>query len=190
MKELKDRDIISDYDKRLFWNLKIGRSIHHFAHPWNNESTEAGLLRMRLEEFDRSYPNIKMKSKAYREKEENFEYLIYEICDIAKKYNFNVWEGRSKNRFSITLSTFINRDTKLNLSIKLCKDNIYRACYTNEWNPNNNKSSEYTIKLGTKEDTIRFIKKEIEEFFIKYGMQKKQEYVFTINPIHHLKEDE
>ena len=187
--ELKDRDITSDYDKRLFWDLKIGRSIHHFAHPWNNESTDAGLLRMRLEEFDKNHPTIKKKSKSYREKEKQFEHLVYNVCNLAKKYNFDVWEGKSKNRFSITLSTFIDRDKKINISIKLCQDNIYRACFTNEWNPNNNKSSEYTIELGSKENTIKFLKEEIEKFTLKYGMQKEQEYVFTINPIYHLKED-
>lgn len=50
---------------RLFWNLKIGRSIHHFAHPWNNESTDAGLLRMRLEEFDKQHQNTKKKTEHY-----------------------------------------------------------------------------------------------------------------------------
>jgi len=108
--ELIDRDILSDYDRRLFWNLEIGRSIHHFAHPWNNDSTDAGLLRMRLEEFDKKHSVIKKKSNLYRTREKNFERLLFDVCDIAKEYNFNIWEGRSKNRFSFTLSSFIDRD--------------------------------------------------------------------------------
>lgn len=88
--ELIDRDILSYYDLRLFWNLEIGRSIHHYAHPWNNESTDAGLLRMRLEKFDETHPVIKKKSVLFRKREEDFEFLIYRICDIAKKYCWNV----------------------------------------------------------------------------------------------------
>ena len=190
IQELKDRDIISDYDLRLFWNLKIGRSIHHFAHPWNNESTDAGLLRMRLEEFDKQHQNTKKKSERYRDKEKQFSSIIYDICKLAKKYHFNVWEGRSKNRFAITLSTFIERDKQLNISVKLCQDNIYRACFTNEINPNNNKVQEYKIELGTKEETIKFLQKELEKFKLENGTQEKQEYIFTIDPIYHLKEDE
>jgi len=187
--ELKDRDILSSYDLRLFWNLDVGKSIHHFAHPWNNESTEAGLLRMRLEEFDLKHPVIKKKSETYRKKERDFSKLIHDVCKIAKKYNFNVWEGRSKNRFSVTLSSFISRDKKLDLSIKLCKDNIYRACFTKEWNPNNNLVSDYTIVLGTKDDTIKFLENELDIFTKKFGIQEKQKYVFTINPMYHLKHD-
>ena len=187
IQELEDRDIKSNYDLRLFWNLKIGRSIHHFAHPWNNESTDAGLLKMRLDEFDKLNPVIKKKSKFTRKKEEEFEDFVYDICYIAKKYNCDIWEGRSKNRFSITIHSFIATDKIFNLSIKLCKDNIYRACYTDEINPNNNKSTDYVIELGNKENTIKFIKDEIEKFTLKYGMQKRQEYIFTINPLHQIK---
>lgn len=115
---------------------------------------------------------------------------MYNICGLAKKYHFNVWEGRTKNRFAITLSSFIARDKQLNISVKLCQDNIYRACFTNECNPNNNKVQEYTIELETKEETIKFLQKELEKFTSENGTQEKQEYVFTIDPVHHLKEDE
>lgn len=187
--ELIDRDILSYYDLSLFHQLKIGRSIHHFAHPWNNESTDAGLLRMRLEEFDKKHPVIKKKSASFRAKENAFDSFIYDICDIAKKFNFNVWEGRSKNRFSVTLSSFIDREKNINLSIKLCKDNIYKACFTDEWNPNNNTNSEYKIVLGYKDDALLFIIKEIEKFVLENGMMKSQNHVFTINPFLRLKDN-
>jgi len=187
--ELMDRDILSYYDFLLFCSLPIGRSIHHFAHPWNNESTEAGLLRMRLEAFDLKHPVIKKKSKSYREKEKEFDSLIYYLCKIAKKYNFNMWEGRSKNRFSITLSSFISRDKQLSISIKLWKDNTYMACFTNEWNPNNNKISDYNIKLEDKDAVIKFLEEEIKKFTLKFGKKEKQEYIYTINPIYRLKYD-
>lgn len=188
--ELSDRDILSYYDLKVFMSLKIGRSIHHFAHPWNNESTDAGLLRMRLEEFDRTHPVIKKKSASFRKRETEFNYLIYDICDIAKKYCWNMWEGSSKNRLSVTLSAHIDRNKTRNISIKLCKDNIYRACFTEEWNPNNNNISEYTKELGTRKDVIEFLTKEIENFTSEFGMQIKQDYVFTSNPYCRLKYDE
>jgi len=182
IQELEDRDILSYYDLRLFWNLKIGRSIHHFAHPWNNESTDAGLLRMRLEEFDRLHPVIKKKSEAYRKKEEEFDIFIYEVFDIAKKYNANLWEGRSKNRFSITISEFIDRNRQFNISIKLDKNNIYKACFTYEWNPNNTTAAEYSIELGPRKKALEFLENELEKFVSKNGMQEKQKFIFTINP--------
>jgi len=188
--ELIDRDIISDYDLLLFWNLKIGRSVHHFAHPWNNESTDAGLLKMRLDEFDKNHPAINKKSEAFREKEKEFEYFILKVCDIAKKYNFDVWEGRSRNPHSVTVSSWIDRNKKIRISIKLCKGNIYKACFTDEINPNRNKAKDYVIELGTEESAIKFLNKELEKFTNEYGMKNEKRHVFTINPIFHLRDDE
>lgn len=48
--------------------LPIGRSVNHFAHPWKNDSTNAGLLRMRLEEYNKIHTNTKRKSMAFRKK--------------------------------------------------------------------------------------------------------------------------
>lgn len=188
--ELIDRDILSYYDLSLYWRLKIGRSIHHFAHPWNNESTDAGRLRMRLEEFDKIHPVIKKKSSAFRKREENFYALLYDVCDIAKKYCCDVWEGGSKNRLSVTLSSFIDINKKINISIKLCKDNIYRACFTNEWNPNNNSLSQYNIELETRKDVVNFIIKEMDDFTNKFGKQKKRQYVITSNYYLTIKDEE
>ncbi len=189
LSELKERDICSPYDLSLFWNLKIKRSTYHFAHPWNNESTEAGLLRMRLEEFDKTHNIVKKKSEKYRNKEKLFSKFIYNLCKLANQYNYNIWEGRSKNRFSITISSGFINNKHLNISIKLCKDNTYRACFTNEINPNNNTISEYTIELGNGENAINFIEKEIKKFNSKYGISNKQEYIFTIDPIYHLRDN-
>jgi hypothetical protein len=47
--------------------LKIGRSIKHFAHPWKNDSTNAGLLKMLLEAYDEKYKNKKNKSMKIRQ---------------------------------------------------------------------------------------------------------------------------
>lgn len=82
--ELIDRDILSYYDMILFWNIKIGRSVHHFAHPWNNESTDAGLLRMRLEEFDELHPVVKKKNETFRKKKKNLIVLFIVSMKLLK----------------------------------------------------------------------------------------------------------
>ena len=190
IEELKQRDLLSPRDLEKFWNIPIGRSVNHFAHPWKNDSTNAGLLRMRLEEYDKTYTNKETKSEQFRDKEKKFDNMIFRICEIAKKYNWNVWEGRTKNPFSITLNTFIDMKKKKGVSIKLCRDNVYRGCFTNEINPNNNKVSEYTIEIGEENsEVIEFVEKEILKFVNKYGKTEKQEYIFTINPIYHLRDE-
>lgn len=188
--ELKERDIISPRDFEIFWNLPIGRSVNHFAHPWKNDSTNAGLLRMRLEEYDKRYKNKVAKSKTFREKEDKFNNIVRMICNIAKEYNWNVWEGRTQNPFSITINSFISIGKSKGISIKLCRNNKYKACFTNEVNPNNNRASEYVIELGEDEKEVeKFVREEVEKFYIKYGKNEKQEYVFTINRIYRLRED-
>ena len=191
IEELKERDILNPRDLEAFRNLKIGRSVKHFAHPWKNDSTNAGLLKMLLEAYDEKYKNKKNKSRKIREKEKKFDEVVFIICNIAKQYNWNVWEGRSKNPFSITISTIIDVKKQKGISIKLCRDEKYRACFTNEYNPNNNKANNYTIEIGKeKEEIEQFVRKEVEEFYMKNGKSKRQEYVETIAPIYHLKKEE
>lgn len=187
IQELKDRDILSPSDFDIFYNIPIGRSVNHFAHPWKNDSTNAGLLRMRLEEYDKKYPNKKPKSKRFREKEKNFDNMVRKLCQIAEKYHWNVWEGRTGNPFSITLNSFITVEKQKAISIKLGRDNQYRALFTKEINPNNNKANEYTIELGKEEiKVINFVKNEVEKFTKQNGKKEKQKYVYTINPIYRL----
>lgn len=68
IEELIKRDIISPRDLSKLYMLPIGRSVNHFAHPWKNDSTNAGLLRMRLEEYNKIHTNTKRKSMAFRKK--------------------------------------------------------------------------------------------------------------------------
>lgn len=189
--ELKERDILSPRDLEVFFNIPIGRSTNHFAHPWENDSTKAGILKMRLDAFDSKYKNRKPKSKRYREKEKNFEEIVLELCHIAKEYKFNIWEGRTSNPFSITISSFIKRGCSLNISLKLDKNNEYLCCFTDEWNPNNLKIKDYDINLGKDKKNIEdFVKNEIIKFCKANGKPNAQEYVFTIDPIYHLREEE
>ena len=188
--ELRERDIISQRDLELFFNLPIGRSVNHFAHPWKNDSTEAGILRMRIEAFDAKHKEQTKKSESFRLKEKNFEQMVMRLCDIAQEYHFNVWEGRTKNPFSIVLSGFINRQTSLKISIKLGRNGEYLGCYTDEWNPNNMKVKDYDKHLGKDPKKVEdFVKNAIMQFCNQYGKPEEQRYVFTINPIYHIKEE-
>lgn len=188
IQELEERDIISDSDLRRFWNTDIGKTSTHFGHPWYNTSTDAGVLKMRLDAYDKKYGNLKPKSKEYREKEKKFEDLVYYIFELAKKYNWNIWQGSGQNLFSITLSKY-NCIKKIKyISIRLCKKNIYKASFTEEANPNRNKASDYDIEIGENiEDVKKFLEKETEDFYRLYGNGEEQRFVFTNNPWHETK---
>ena len=185
--ELRDRDIISNSDLRKFWNTDIGKTSTHYGHPWYNTSTDAGVLKMRLDAYDKKYGNLKQKSKYYREKEEKFESLVYYICELAKKYNWNIWQGSGNNLFSITLSkSYKNRVNKY-ISIRMCKNDIYKASFKNEINANNIKASEYEVEIGTKNDEVmKLIEKEIKRYDGKYETEEKQKFVYTNNPLYEL----
>lgn len=188
--ELKERDILSPRDLKKFFSIPEARSINHFAHPWKNDSTNAGLLRLRLEEYDKRYKNQPPKTENFRKKEEKFDNLVWELCQIAKEYRFNVWEGSTKNPFSITLSCYIDFEHSLGISIKLGRQNQYKACFTKETNPNNVNVKDYNIDLGMEENKVgEFVKKEIAKFCDKNGRKEKQEFVSTINPLYRLRED-
>lgn len=190
IQELKERDILTPRDLEIFYSLPIGRSVNHFAHPWKNDSTNAGLLRMRIEVYDKKYPNKKPRTAHFREKEEKFDKLVRRLCAIASEYNWNIWEGRTSNPFSITISAFLVRDKERAISIKLCRNNKYKACFTSECNPNNNCAKEYVIELGEDENGVEeFVREKIVNLCNTHGMPDKQEFVFTINPIYRLREE-
>lgn len=186
IQELIDRDILYYRDFERFTSLPIGRSVNHFGHPWKNDSTEAGLLRMRLEAYDKKYPNKKRKSFAIRMKEINFNDVVGTICNIAKEYKWNVWEGRTQNPFSVTISVFLERDKKMAISIKLCRGNRYKAFVKiddgYEINPNNNKASDYTIDVGDSESDVEcFVREHVEAFSKLYGLPEKRWFSHTID---------
>ncbi len=188
--ELEERDMLSPRDLERFVTIPMVRSVNHFAHPWKNDSTNAGLLRMRLEEYDKKYGKRKAKTDNIRKKEQKFDSLVGSLCWIAKKYGFNVWEGRTKNPFSMVLSCFIDRQRQLAISIKLDRQNCYKACFTKETNPNRITVKEYDINLGTEKKAVEeFVENEMEKFCNKNGRPTEQRYVFTINPIYHLREE-
>lgn len=188
IQELEDRDILSDIDFRRYWNTDIGKTSIHYGHPWYNTSTDAGVLKMRLDAYDKKYGNLKPKSKEYRKKEEKFEKLVYHICKIAEEYNWNVWQGSGQKLFSITVSKYYPSQNYKYISIRLCNKNIYKASFTNEVNPNRNRASDYDIEIGTSnDDAIKFVKEKIKECTETYGSGEKQKFIFTNNPLYELK---
>ncbi len=188
IQELEDRDILSDSDFRRYWNTDIGKTSIHYGHPWYNTSTDAGVLKMRLDAYDKKYGNLKPKSKEYREKEEKFEKLVYHICKIAEEYNWNVWQGSGQKLFSITVSQYYPSQNYKYISIRLCNKNIYKASFTTEVNPNRNRASDYDIEIGTSnDDAIKFVKEKIKEYTETYGIGEKQKFIFTNNPLYGLK---
>ena len=153
---------------------------------------------MRLEEYDRTHSKKQIKGQSFRDKEEKFDHFVHQVCGLAMKYNWNVWEGRTANPFAVTLSTdigykegiYYKLKARRAISIKLCRDNVYRACFTEETNPNNNRVGDYTIEVGKEnEEAVDFLQSEIEKFVKVNGIAEKQDYVFTINPIYHVREE-
>lgn len=188
IQELEDRDILSNSDFRRYWNTDIGKTSIHYGNPWYNTSTDTGVLKMRLDAYDKKYGNLKPKSKEYRKKEEKFEKLVYHICKIAEEYNWNVWQGSGQKLFSITVSEYYPNQNYKYISIRLCNKNIYKASFTTEVNPNRNRVSDYDIEIGTSnDDAIKFVKEKIKEYTETYGSGEKQKFIFTNNPLYGLK---
>lgn len=93
MVELIERGLLTPKDYEQYERIPIRESSKHFAHPWKNDSTMAGVLRMQLEDYDEKYANKKPKTFLTLHKEFKFEGLVNKICKIAKEVNWNVWEG-------------------------------------------------------------------------------------------------
>lgn len=183
LEELRNRDILSYRDLDTFMKMQVTNKIKHFGQGYPNLSTEAGELRLRLLQFDEKYRRTQKKSDKIRQKEKKFEGLVDEICVLAKQYHWSVQEGKTKNPFSVTISAYISRNIRSILSVKLVKNNVYKACYTDEVNPNCNKAKDYTIELGSSHtDVIHFIEKEMKRFTNQYGRPQEAEYI-TYNPL-------
>ncbi len=69
--ELQERDMLTPRDLEKFVTIPMVRSVNHFAHPWKNDSTNAGLLRMRLEEYDKKYGKKRQKRKVLEKRNKN-----------------------------------------------------------------------------------------------------------------------
>lgn len=180
--ELEEREILSYRDRNRLLRIPKKESITHFGQPTLNVSTRVGILRTRLLMYDEMYGNKNRKSKYIQDKEKKFESFVDDLCYLGKDYNWGVWEGGTKNNFSVTIynNIYLNKKENCTISIRLGKDNIYRMCYPKEINPNNTNKDKYIIELGPNEkEIIDKIKAEIKQYNIKYGKPKEIAHFFT-----------
>ena len=181
--ELKDRNITTDHALIEFRNLKHGRTSYHFGHPFGNVATIAGNYKMILDAFDQKYPSRKYKTDEEIKLEKDFEKLTYDICLLAKKYNFSVWEGGTKNPYSLSISAFLNSNL-VGVSIRMSKNSQYKMCLTNEYNPNYIPKPEYSIDLGNDHKLILDeIENKLKELCSLYGNPSNPSEYFLVKLI-------
>lgn len=183
--ELKDRNLITDHAMYKFWNLKTGRTSYHFGHPYKNISTITGMYKMHLDAFDKKFPNGKYLDNKAIQLEKSFEALISSVCSLSQKYNFSVWEGSTRNPYSLCISAFYPDIREHHgISIRMLRNGTYMMCFTEETNPNNIPRKNYTIEIGSNHNEILFrIEKEIKNFNAHYGkVYDKRTYYHVINP--------
>lgn len=189
--ELFERDIITDHAIFEFWNLKTGKTSYHFGHPYGNVSTIAGNYKLHLDAFDKKYPNGKYSKLNSIEREKDFEALTNRICELAVKYNFSVWEGASRNPYSLCIYSFFPKCKKYwSISIKMKKDG-YFMCVSNETNPNNIPVKSFIVNIGDNQTLIlKAIQVGIKEFISTYGKPKNEHPVFFVIDPHWRRKNE
>lgn len=183
--ELADRNIITDHALYKFWNLKVGRTSYHFGHPYGNISTITGNYKMHLDAFDKKYPNGKYLDDLDILLEKSFESLTDSICRLSTKYTYSVWEGATRNPYSLCISAFYpDARRHYGISIRMLRDGTYKMCFTRETNPNNIPRKNYTIEIGSKPDEILDrIEKEIQNFNAQYGkVYERKPFYFVVSP--------
>ena len=183
--ELKNRNIVTDHALYKFWNLKVGRTSYHFGHPYENISTITGTYKMHLDTFDKKHPNGKYLDDKHILLEKSFESLTDSVCSLSKKYNYSVWEGGTRNIYSLCISAFHPMAKKYyGISIRMLSNGYYKMCFTEELNPNNIPRKHYTIDIGNNPNEIlAIIEKEIKNFNFEYGtVSKTNPFYYVVNP--------
>lgn len=185
IQELEERNIITFHAYRVFINLKIGKKSYHFGEPYGNLSTLVGELRMRLDAFDKKYKNGKYKSDKLIQKEKDFEDFTDKLCYLCFENHWSLWEGSTKNPYSICISAFYSNHTQIiGIGIHIDKQNHYKMCYTTETNPNNIPLKNYSIDLGNNlNQIIEHINEKVTKYNQKYGKPDLDTAYFVSNPI-------
>ncbi|WP_110955426.1 toll/interleukin-1 receptor domain-containing protein [Anaerosinus massiliensis] len=114
-------------------------------------------------------------------REDEYSSLVTTLVNRAKEYNWSVWVGGTKNKFSITLRGFINLESKMSISIRLDgKSNAYKATFYDNHNPNNIPISNFDIYVGnTVNECEEFVWRRMEDFKQKYGNPTEEATYFT-----------
>lgn len=184
LEELKERNILSNHSSLAFWNLKTGKTSYHFGHPYKNVSTITGKYKLHLDAFDAKYPTGKYLDDAKLQEELEFEDFTDSFCRLAEKYKFSVWEGGTRNRYSLCMSSFFPTCKKyLGICIKKKKTG-YFMCFSNETNPNNVPISSFTTCMGNNHNEILYkIEGEIKKFIKENGKPNENiPYYFVADP--------
>lgn len=181
--ELEKRNIVTDHSLYKFWNLKVGRTSYHFGHPYGNISTLSGKYKMHIDAFDTKYPNGKYLDDDAILLEKDFENLTSSICFLAEKYNFSVWEGGTRNPYSLSITShYKNKIEHVGLSIRMLKNGDYKMCYTNECNANHISRKLYDIELS--KDHKKILEKvefELIKFNNMYGPIQDNSLYFLVD---------
>lgn len=105
--------------------------------------------------------------RAYRQRE--FARLVTVLVDRAKQYRWSCWVGATKNPLSITLCAVTDRRRSKFISIKMIRG-VYMASEKREANPNNLRSSDYSIRVGTGiNECEEFVWRHMEDFRNQFG---------------------
>ena len=182
--ELKDRNIISNHAILNFWKLETGGTSYHFGHLYGNVSTTVGNYKLHLDAFDTKYPSGKYLNDEKLAEELEFEKFTHSFCQLAEKYNFCVWEGTTRNLYSLCMSSFFPDIKKLiGISIKK-KKKKYFICYCSESNPNNIPVSSFTIDVGNNHSEIlSIIENKLKELIkINGNPYNRTPYYFVADP--------
>lgn len=185
IQELEERNIVTSHAYRLFMNLNIGKKSYHFGEPYGNLSTLVGELKMRLDAFDKKYKNGKYKSDKLIQKEKLFEDFTNKLCYLCYENHWSIWEGSTKNPYSICISAFYPNYTKIiSIGIHIDIKGHYKICYSSEPNPNNISLINYSIDLGTNvEQVVKQIGEEVIIYNQKYGEPDLDTVYFVSDPI-------
>lgn len=184
LEELKERNILSNHSALAFWNLKTGKTSYHFGHPYKNVSTITGKYKLHLDAFDAKYPTGKYLNDTKLQEELEFESFTNSFCRLAEKYKFSVWEGGTRNRYSLCMSSFFPTCKKyFGICIKKKKTG-YFMCFCNETNPNNVPISSFTTFMGNNHNEILYkIENEIKKFIKENGETNETgPYYFVADP--------
>jgi len=149
--------------------------LEELAAVFNIKNTET----LSEENWRKFIGNTLVDWKSFREKE--YSDLVTALVDLAKKYNWSVWTGGTKNLYSITCSAHVNRDKKSSISIKL-RGARYMATFVDEYNPNHLRSSDFDHYIGNSvEECEEAAWRKMEDFKNKYGNPNGKAHYSTTN---------
>lgn len=100
-----------------------------------------------------------------------FEQLVTLVVDRALQYNWSSWVGVTSNPFSITLSAFIDPDTKATVTLKLNgRTYAYMASLKDAISPKDLRSADFDIYVGnTINECEEFVWRKMEDFKKEFG---------------------